>query len=330
MSIPGPDPALSIYQEAVALQIQRKFAEAVDRYRLALSKNPQLWFAASNLGAALAELGRFSEAAESFRHALRLNPDVPQNYIGLTLSLLTEMDPPPGPAQSAAEPRPKLSSVTLCGIDTKHPQAAICSMNKSMEQIDFAKTVLFTSHLLSADRIEIKSIPDFQTIEGYSQFIFSNAFLDAIQTSHLLLTHWDGWVLSGSRWRDEFLDCDYIGAPWPWHRHHNVGNGGFTLRSKKLLQTIRDLYPHRLHPEDEVICRELRPQIEAKGIRFADESMAWNFAIEFGGEDKPPPFGFHGLFNMKRFLPTREIHQVLAKLPQPLLNDTARLFARLT
>src|SRR3954469_4298652 len=34
-------------------------------------------------------------------------------------------------------------------------------------------------------------------------------------TSHALLIHADGYVIIPHLWRDEWLDLDYIGAPWP-------------------------------------------------------------------------------------------------------------------
>ena len=36
-----------------------------------------------------------------------------------------------------------------------------------------------------------------------------------VRTSHYLSIQADGWVLDASRWTDEFLEYDYIGAPWP-------------------------------------------------------------------------------------------------------------------
>ena len=33
-----------------------------------------------------------------------------------------------------------------------------------------------------------------------------------------------------------FFDYDYIGAPWPNNFVNRVGNGGFSLRSKKFLE----------------------------------------------------------------------------------------------
>lgn len=126
--------------------------------------------------------------------------------------------------------------------------------------------------------------------------------LQHIATSHALCIQWDGFVLDGTAWDPSFLDYDYVGAPWPhFNDGHNVGNGGFSLRSRRLLEACRTL-PFGDYPmEDVLICREWRPQLERQGIRFAPESIARRFSFERmapkGGE-----FGFHGAFNLVRQL----------------------------
>ncbi|OAQ14982.1 hypothetical protein F480_11215 [Bibersteinia trehalosi Y31] len=82
-----------------------------------------------------------------------------------------------------------------------------------------------------------------------------------IETSHVLIVQEDGWVLNGNNWRDEFFQYDYIGSPLMilvdekgktyrdafWEKHKfdipdgMIGhqNGGFSLRSKKLLEAAR-------------------------------------------------------------------------------------------
>jgi hypothetical protein len=84
----------------------------------------------------------------------------------------------------------------------------------------------------------------------------------------------------------------------------NVGNGGFSLRSKKLHQVLKRLPGiSTLYPEDHRICRTYRPQLERLGIRFAPEQLARRFSIEGISHLHRPraentwttEFGFHGL-----------------------------------
>ena len=64
-----------------------------------------------------------------------------------------------------------------------------------------------------------------------------------IRTSHVLFVQWDSWIVDPSMWRPQFLDCDYIGAPW-WYRDGlNVGNSGFSIRSKALIDFLAAHWP---------------------------------------------------------------------------------------
>lgn len=58
----------------IALDGQRKFAEAAISYRKALALQPNVPDLHFNLGIALANLGRFEEAAASYRQAIKLQP----------------------------------------------------------------------------------------------------------------------------------------------------------------------------------------------------------------------------------------------------------------
>jgi Protein of unknown function (DUF5672) len=141
-----------------------------------------------------------------------------------------------------------------------------------------------------------------------------------IATSHALNIQYDGWVLDASRWRDEFLEYDYIGAPWPWHPNRRVGNGGFSLRSTKLLRFLRDHmdeFPLTQRPEDDLLCRVYRPALEAHGFRWAPERLARQFSFE---RDTPrPAFGFHGIFNLPNVLSPERLAERMA-----LANDYVR------
>ena len=105
-------------------------------------------------------------------------------------------------------------------------------------------------------------------------------------------------------WRSEFLSFDYIGPPWWYKDGLNVGNSGFNLRSKRLMDFLvqhRDTFPMR-HPEDEVLCRRYRPFLENIGsFNWASEAAASDFAFERSGYTGAH-FGFHGTFNSPRVL----------------------------
>ena len=122
-------------------------------------------------------------------------------------------------------------------------------------------------------------------------------------------------------WDPAFLDCDYIGAAWHWHDDGmRVGNGGFSLRSRRLLDALQDPRIGLGGAEDETICRTFRPLLEREyGIRFADEPLADRFSFE-AAYPVGKPFGFHGLFNFCRVVPPAE----LAALPAAFSDAIAR------
>ena len=132
-----------------------------------------------------------------------------------------------------------------------------------------------------------------------------------ITTSHLLIIQWDGWVINGHKWRNLWLNCDYIGAPW-WYKTLNVGNGGFSLRSASLAKFMMNnvaLFPIG-SPEDQKLCRDYRMRLTRERFYWADEYEAQKFAFERNGPWNT--FGFHGLFNWPKVLDPDELQRRLS------------------
>lgn len=150
---------------------------------------------------------------------------------------------------------------------------------------------------------------------AYSRFMLHDLGRH-IATSHALCVQWDGYVLNPAGWDPTFLDYDYIGAPWPQFADGmSVGNGGFSLRSRALIEACRAL-PVPDEPEDVAICRTHRPMLEAQGLRFAPEQVARRFAFE---RTRPTgrEFGFHGAFNLAG---GTDLPALFAALEPELLN----------
>lgn len=211
---------------------------------------------------------------------------------------------------------PDLSSVTLCAVDCANPLLALRALDLCARQCRFAE-VLFLSdsvdrYQLAGCRIEL--IPRIGSRAEYSRFILKELGRYC-RTEHLLLVQWDGYIINPDAWRPEFLEYDYIGAPWGWYQDgHRVGNGGFSLRSRRLLEALLDEAIVDLDPEDEAIGRRYRTLLESKhGIRFAPEEMASEFSFETT-YPKGRPFGFHGLFNMWMVIPPQDLADFVATL----------------
>ena len=197
------------------------------------------------------------------------------------------------------ENRPHIP-VTLVAIDTG-PKAKLTER----AIIECEKVATYDAIKFLTNNTELKhaiSIPKFDGLGGYSEFVIKHLH-SYVETSHCLLVQWDGYVLNTASWLPQFLDYDYIGAPW----HGNVvGNGGFSLRSLKLLKRAAR-FADPAHPEDNFICRKHRAELERDGIKFAPADLARQFSIEAAsyafkdnawtsdGRGWAGQFGFHSM-----------------------------------
>lgn len=124
----------------------------------------------------------------------------------------------------------------------------------------------------------------------YSNFVYDH-LLDYVSTQFVMIVHADGFAEHREHWTDEFLAFDYVGAPWPIHFNlrNRVGNGGFSLRSRKLLELVRGYpIPKTLSAaEDAFICNDLYDYLTENGCKFAPVPLAMRFSCENICEDYP-------------------------------------------
>lgn len=198
-------------------------------------------------------------------------------------------------------PKLHLNDVAICACDTANVSLTARALNHSAAGAVFGDAILFSDDSMSGAFRHIH-VARFASRADYSAFIIKSLH-HFVQLPFVLVIQWDGYVIDSGAWIAEFRDYDYIGAKWPWYKDgKTVGNGGFSLRSQKLLQTLalpRFEMPHDII-EDVYICRTQRSVLESEyGIRFAPEGIADRFSYERSLPDAPT-FGFHGLFNMWR------------------------------
>ncbi len=194
-----------------------------------------------------------------------------------------------------------LGNVSLVCVETRRHALALHALEHCLQQARFKECLLLSPTAPTMPSgIQHVSIADINSVAAYSDFIVGRLG-DYFSGEHVLIVQWDGFILDAKRWDARFLDYDYIGAPWP-DAERTVGNGGFSLRSRRLWEVLREVGPESTHPEDSCICIEYRPQIEAHGIRFAPSGVAAAFAWETP-EPEAPTFGFHGFFNFHRVMP---------------------------
>lgn len=201
-----------------------------------------------------------------------------------------------GPAIAA---RLSLPQVTLCAVSSVNVLATVRALETSLAQVDVAAALLLTDSPVTPDHPGITVVPiaPVTSSRAYSDFILTQ-LVDHVETSHCMVIQWDGHVLDPSRWHPDFLAYDYIGASWPqFDDGHDVGNGGFSLRSRRLMQLCRDPAFHPSHPEDVAIARINRNWLERQGMRFAPRALADRFAAERAA-DVAASFGYHGAWLM--------------------------------
>lgn len=186
-----------------------------------------------------------------------------------------------------------------------------------MTQARFGDALLFTdaSNLALPDRVRRVEIARLTSSEAYSRFVLRE-LAPWIATSHCLIVQWDGFIVNPHLWDEGFLAYDYIGASWPqFTDEHDVGNGGFSLRSKRLLQACRSLaFRYDGEAEDLAICRTNRGMLEKEhALRFADRAVADRFAAERRSRVSDT-FGFHGAFNLIDAVGPEAAGQIFCKL----------------
>ncbi len=180
------------------------------------------------------------------------------------------------------------------------PEPALSSIRLCMEQANFGNiTFISEQRGRNMQGIEYHSIRG--DLRWYNQFMVSKV-VDFLTHDFVLVVQHDGMIVNPEAWTDEFLQYDYIGAPWPVPRPQDcrVGNGGFSLRSKRLQEELARIPFPCNENEDAFICDTHRAHLESCGIKFAPSLLAAQFSIEFDTwhhEDFGKiPFGFHGWY----------------------------------
>ena len=216
----------------------------------------------------------------------------------------------------------KLPDVTLLAITSTEMDEAQISMRISLHNIKFAKSKLLCSSppKKKYPDIEYVSIEPLKSVDMYNRIVFQDLH-KYFETSHCLIVQADSFVVNSDLWKDEFLKYDYIGGPWPNKievkpdlilnlEKNPVGNGGFSLRSRKLVETTSKINFQSLNfpmkAEDVVICHYLYQKMIDNGIRFAPPKLAAQFSMEnienLYGQNVNSVFGFHGKHMRNFFL----------------------------
>lgn len=192
-----------------------------------------------------------------------------------------------------------LPQVTLVAATSINLEATLQAIELCVSRVNFGACKLLTNRQPSraVPGLEVVIIPRLESSAQYSRFIIDK-LIDHVETTHCLVVQWDGYVINPSMWDPRFLGYDYIGASWLHVTDgHDVGNGGFSLRSRRMLAACRSPQFEFSHPEDLAIGRRNRHWLESQGLRFAPRDLADMFSAERASSPESA-FGFHGVWHM--------------------------------
>ena len=213
-----------------------------------------------------------------------------------------------------------LPSVTLLCVETRDPDLAHWAIERCLMGVNFARVVLLTNlDRVSKQKqgIDYFQAPPIKTTKEYSDLLLSD-LTPYIVGSHVLIIQWDSFIIHPHLWSDAYLNYDYIGPVWPHHSETPVGNGGFSLRSKRLIDVIQKPGVIKKHPEDYCICSDNKHFLAQYGMKIAPVDVAEQFAVERTVWHES--FGFHGFFNFDKVLNDDELRILIRDLPKNYLN----------
>ena len=209
----------------------------------------------------------------------------------------------------------KLPNVTLAAMTSVKIYETIKALEYSMQGIEFGEVVLITHRkpLSLPKSITYKHTSKLTDIDSFNyKMVYELG--DYIDTDYVLLIHYDGFVVHPEKWREEFLNYDYIGSPWPVpkpgtkHCYHDIyGNlcrvgNSVSLRSKRLLEFPRkaelkwEMDEDGFYNEDIFLCCMNKHKIEEAGMRIAPVEVASYFGHEHPVpevQEVDAPFVFH-------------------------------------
>lgn len=206
-----------------------------------------------------------------------------------------------------------LDNLTLLGMDGAGNRPDIIkALRYSCRGINYKKVLLLSSNLEiypDTKDIELVSIPKL-TYDDWNRFTIKELY-KYIDSEFYLFIDTDGFVINPKFWTNKFLEYDYIGAAWRYPDHiftsvvdqkikdrpqdkvNLVGNGGFTLRSKRLLDLAKDCPDTRYNPEDVYLCQNNYDYFKDNGIKYAPVDVANRFSQD-PLYNINSTFGFHG------------------------------------
>ncbi len=202
-----------------------------------------------------------------------------------------------------------LSRVTLLFVETRAHKITKRVIDDCLTKANFGDVLIYSDKpdLIPIPGARYIGVPDFESKKLAGKFYYGEAMAN-VNTDFALMMEWDAGIFDASKWQPEFLEYDYIGAPWvrPAGDPQDVGNGGFALMSKRLGQFAVDNFSKYPVHTDWEFCRLQRRHYEAAGFKWPKRDLASLFSWELGPRN-PDHFGYHGAFTWPTVLPAEEV-----------------------
>ena len=214
----------------------------------------------------------------------------------------------------------QLNNVTILSHNCVDPIQSVKALLYSSKCIDFAEIIIVSDRKPSNLPTNVRFCStNTKTHQDSCRFTYEE-LPTIVNTEYCLSIHDDGFVINPHLWTDEFLEYDYIGAPWKnFGQKNRVGNGGFVLKSNKFIQLTKNIKFRGTHDDTE-LTNDYYDYFTHNGCKYAPLELAMRFSLE----SKIPEceynlekcFGFHG-----RGLPeTTSVHDGNYKMFQDKVN----------
>lgn len=192
----------------------------------------------------------------------------------------------------------QLNNVTLICLTNKDFEGHKKALDFSCQGINFGGVKLVWDE-------KIKNIDDW----NYKMIFELHNYVD---TEFAMIVHADGYVINPKLWNPDWLNYDYIGAPWPLPTDNysyrdimgniiRVGNS-VSIRSKRIMELPSQLgFEWRSYygntNEDGYLCCHRRQSLIGEGIKFAPLEVAVHFSKEHEIPENVglKTFAFHSL-----------------------------------
>lgn len=172
----------------------------------------------------------------------------------------------------------------------------ICLTGKNYKTSEHLLAMASSCMGINFGAVKLVQLPEIVDINSWNKAVIYELHKH-FETTHCLFIHDDGSVIHPELWKDEWLQHDFCGSPWPLptdefsYRNEKgvivrVGNS-VGLRSKKLMELIaaREWEPYFGNTnEDGFITCHNRVWLEEQGCTF----MPFEQALDFGKEIELP------------------------------------------